>query len=176
MAGPGQPSEPSRGVTTTVSAAGVVAVVLLAVGGMVALGVGPLGGPGNSTAPSPVASGGHGGSSGGHVRPFSFTVQQIDRCGSTCRDVTVTLTNNGGHARGGIVVKSWIYAGNDTVWKGSQAIGTLGGGASTTETQRVDVGLVDGAKIKQHGGVVTIVTVVDWDGGSATYRTQRQVA
>lgn len=113
-------------------------------------------------------------------RPFSLAIGEIENCGRTCRDVTVTLTNNGGDARRGVAVSTAMYAGKtagqNRVWRGEASIGRLGPGASTTRTERVKVGFVGGAKIKQHGGTVTVETVVRWDGGSVTFTERKQVA
>jgi len=105
-----------------------------------------------------------------------MTIDKIETCGRTCRDVTVTLTNNGGHARENVTVETTMYAGQDAVWQGEASVGTLGAHASRTQTRHVDVGLVGGAKIQQNGGVVTIVTDVHWTGGSARFTERRKVA
>jgi hypothetical protein len=115
-------------------------------------------------------------SSGGGQRPFTLDVEKLDDCGNTCRDVTVSLTNNGGNPRENVSVTTNVYAGQDSVWQGEASVGTLASDESTRRTEHVDVGYVGGAKIERNGGTVTIETVVRWDGGAATYREQRQVA
>lgn len=181
MAAPKPGQETSRRASTTVVALGLVVTVLV-VGGLLAVGQGPLGGSGDaSTTPAQTTE--HGGaaesgddSSGGGQRPFTIDVEKIENCGKTCRDVTVSLTNNGGNPRENVSVTTTVYAGQDSVWRGEASIGTLGSDESTRRTERVDVGYVGGARIERNDGTVTIETVVHWDGGEATYREQRQVA
>ncbi|MFB6154466.1 MAG: hypothetical protein ABEJ22_01130 [Haloferacaceae archaeon] len=175
---------PQRASVTVVAVGVLVALLVVGIGGMYVLGVGPLAGGGDaqtSPVPGPTATDSSGSSNGtsapaGHERPFTFVIDDIETCGNTCRDVTVTLTNNGGNARSNVTVTTTMYAGNDSVWTGEESVGTLDADESTTRTQRVDVGYVGGAKIKQNGGTVTVVTVVRWDGGSATFREKKQVA
>lgn len=200
----GSPGIPVSGVPVpavprSVAAVGVAALALLAVvAGATALGVGPFGTadapsvnePGISTANSTGTgtdagdAGGAGDGGGGdagpndpdHVRPFAVVVESVDECGRTCRDVTASLTNDGGNPRSNVTATTQIVAGEETVWEGSQEIGTLGPDETATRTARVEIGLVDAARIERNDGVVTIVTVVRWDGGSATYRERRTVA
>lgn len=166
----------------TVVAVGLVVVLLLGVAGLVALGVGPLGGSGDAppaaTPAGPSDGSAQNGSAPGpdHVRPFTLDIRDIQECGRTCRDVTVALTNNGGNPRENVTVTTTIYAGEDAVWEGEEPVGTLDSDETTVRTERVDVGLVGGAKIERNDGRVTIETVVRWDGGSASYHEQRQVA
>lgn len=162
----------------TLAAVGVLAVVaLVAVGGIAALGVGPFasdaGGP-----PQPGQQAGGGGEppSEDHVRPFSIDIRKIEQCGNTCRDVTVSITNNGGNARENVTVTTNIYTGNDSVWHGEEAAGTLASDETLTRTKRIQVGVVGGAKIKRNDGKILIETVVRWDGGSATFSERRDVA
>ncbi|MCU4802584.1 hypothetical protein OB920_19650 [Halobacteria archaeon HArc-gm2] len=159
-----------------------IVVTVIVVGGLVAFGQGTFGGSGDAhTTPAQTAD--HGGaaesdddSSGGGERPFTLDVQKIENCGKTCRDVTVSLTNNGGNPRENISVTTTVYAGQDSVWQGEASIGTLASDESTRRTEQIDVGYVGGAKIERNDGTVTIETVVHWDGGEARYSEQRQVA
>ncbi|MFB6079576.1 MAG: hypothetical protein ABEJ81_01035 [Haloferacaceae archaeon] len=215
-------SESSRRAVTTGIAVGVVALVVLAAGGVVALGVQPptaSDATANATAtptptptatptPTPTASPtpatGDGGTtdashdthaaSDAHAdggsgtatptpkpeRPFSLAIRNVETCGKTCRDVTVSLTNNADHPRRDVAVTTKMYAGKtageNRVWTGEKSVGRLGAGASTTRTQRVKVGFLGGAKIKRHGGTVTVVTVVRWDGGSVRFTERKRVA
>ncbi|MBX0322939.1 hypothetical protein EGH21_07850 [Halomicroarcula sp. F13] len=171
-------SETSRRASATVVAVGlVVGALLLAAGGIVALGVGPFGADnGTQTTPTgPTATPNENTPGENHVRPFTIDIRSIEKCGETCRDVTVAITNNGGNARENVTVTTNIYAGNDTVWNAEESVGTLASDASRTETKRIDVGLVGGAKIKQNDGEITIETVVRWEGGSATFSERRDV-
>lgn len=171
-------SETSRRASATVVAVGlVVGALLLAAGGIVALGVGPFGADSTQTTPTaPTATPNENTPGENHVRPFTIDIRNIEKCGETCRDATVAITNNGGSARENVTVTTNIYAGNDTVWSGEESVGTLASDATSTETKRIDVGFAGGAKIKQNDGQITIETVVRWEGGSATFSEQRDVA
>lgn len=190
--------ETSRNTRTTMMAIGLVGILLLGTGGMLALDVGPLGGgsdaPSTAT-PAEPADDGSSGDSGGEadsssgdddegddsssdrtVRPFTIDTKRIEQCGNTCRDVTVSLTNNGDNTRKGITVTTKMYTDGERIWTGEKSVGTLGSDEATTRTARVQIGFVDAAKVKNNGGTVTIETIVRWNNGSETYREQRQVA
>ncbi|QIO21746.1 hypothetical protein [Haloarcula sp. JP-L23] len=153
----------------------VVGALLLAAGGIVAVGFGPFGG-GDDTQTQPTATPNEATPGENHVRPFTIDVRNIETCGNTCRDVTVKITNNGGNPRENISVTTTIYTGNSSVWEGEESVGTLGPDESSTKTKRIDVGFVGGGKIKQNDGKILIETVVHWDGGSATFSERRDVA
>ena len=188
----GRPERAGRAsiTATTAGAVVVVALLLLAAGGVVVLGLLPGGAgsdsgvPPSTTTAAAGANAGTGGSGSGsgdgsaavHVRPFGLSIDGVASCGTTCRDVTASLTNNGGHARENVTVTTEVYAGNDRVWRGSQSLGSVGSHETVTRTPRVDVGYVGAAKIKGNDGYVTIVTTVHWTGGSATYRNRERVA
>lgn len=50
---------------------------------------------------------------GENVPPFSFTIDQIETCGQTCRDVTATVTNNQNEEATGVTVYMRIFAGQN---------------------------------------------------------------
>ena len=114
--------------------------------------------------------------------PFAFTIDRIEECGLTCRDVTATLHNNQETAATGVTVYSRIYAGRDStasdalVWEGKQDVGTLEAGAAYTSTRQVELSLQDAQKIDQAGGWITIVTTVQSDERTVTFRDSEQVA
>ena len=189
--------ETSVGTSTTAIGLVIVAVAALIVGGALMFGIGPFGGvpaggggpADGSAAPTPAddRSGAGEASQTGNdpgasetgpdrVRPFTVSVGRIEECGNTCRDVTASITNNGGNPRPNVTVSTEIYAGGDRVWEGRRELGTLAPDETKTRTERVDVGFLGAAKIKGDGGNVTIVTTVDWSDGSATYRERRSVA
>lgn len=114
--------------------------------------------------------------------PFAFTVDTIEECGRTCRDVTATLHNNQDETATGVTVFTRVYAGqnntdtDDLVWEGKEDVGTLEGGTSHTSTERVELSLQEGRKIEQHDGWITIVTTVQTDDRTVTFRDSEQVA
>ena len=183
----------------------IVAVVLVAVqAGLVAfaLGVGPFdgGSPGSesATGPDTAGSGGSAGNAGGsggsgegaggsgtegasEPPPYDLAVLGTERCGNTCRDVTVRLTNNRNTTAENLTVRTRIYAGNSTadrspVWEGRDEIGSLEAGESTTATARVSLSYVEAITVQRRGGWVTIVTTVKSTDLTETFRERRQVA
>ena len=112
-------------------------------------------------------------------RPFAMRIDSIESCGRTCRDVTATLVNQQEQRATGTTVYTRIYAGNgtdgDVVWEGNHEVGTLPAGASDTETQRVELGYFDAINIQQEDGWVTILTSIDTDRRTVTFRERRDV-
>lgn len=174
-------TDSKSGRRASVSVVGVgllVGAVVLTVGGMVVLGVGPFAGGADTPERSAPATATPNEATPGenHVRPFSIDIRNIQQCGETCRKVTVRVRNNGGNPRENVTVTTNIYAGEDVVWDGAESPGTLAADEAVTRTKRIDVGLVGGAKIERNDGMITVETVVRWDDGSATFRERRDVA
>lgn len=112
--------------------------------------------------------------------PLTFTVEEIDDCGETCRDVTATVENTQDEPAESVTVSTSIYAGENSteelVWEGTEDIGTLAGGDSHTSTKRVDLSLTEAYAIDQNDGWITIVTTIESDEETITVRESRQVA
>ncbi|WP_277553638.1 hypothetical protein [Halobaculum limi] len=137
------------------------------------------------------SSGGDGGGSSGDsgdsdsgdtqsIPPYTFAIQSIEQCGQTCRDVTVSLDNNRNETATGVTVFTRIYAGNSTdssaqIWEGKRDVGTVEAGGSVTETSRVDLSYAEAYQVQQNDGWITIVTTVESDNVTITYREQRDV-
>ncbi len=107
---------------------------------------------------------------------YAFTIETIEKCGSTCRDVTARLTNSGGETRREVRVTTKMYAGDDLLWSGNETVGTLDAGESHVSTRRVKVGFSGGLAIKSNDGYVTIVTVIDSASGTTRFSERRKVA
>ncbi|WP_248895933.1 hypothetical protein [Haloplanus halobius] len=109
---------------------------------------------------------------------FEFTVDRIDRCGETCRDVTTTLSNDGESATG-VTVYTRIYAGNgtdgDVVWEGTEAVGSLDAGASHTATKRVELSVTEAYAVRQAGGWITVRTAIESDQKTVVFTERRNV-
>ena len=114
--------------------------------------------------------------------PFVFTIDRVEDCGLTCREVTATLQNSQAEPATGVTVYSRIYAGQNTtasdaiVWEGKDDVGTIEAGAAYTSTRRVELSLAEASAIERAGGWVTIVTTVDSDERTVTFRDSEQVA
>ena len=185
-------------------AAGVVAVLLVAGGVAFATGFGPA--PGGADAsgadvesfptatPAPPDEGS--GESTGTVaatgttgtatptpapRPsFAFTIEGVEECGQTCRDVTTTLRNEGNARATGVVVYTRVFVGQgtdgDVVWTGQERVGTLAAGASHTATRRVELSYAEGLAVRRADGWITVQTTVTSDQRTVTYTDPRDVA
>lgn len=106
---------------------------------------------------------------------FDSEIESIERCGTTCRDVTATLTNTGGAPAENVVVETNVYADDRLLWEGRTDVGTLAAGESYTETRRIELGYADAYAVEQNDGWVTIETIVRFDGGTMTLTERRQV-
>lgn len=171
-----------------------VAIGVLGVGGM-ALGGGPgpsLGDADATTEPFPTATDGgiSGADEGSSVdgsttstpvdQPFAVVIDGVEECGTTCRDVTVSLTNQQAEPAGDVVVYSRVFAGNSTagsdlVYRGEESVGTLGAGETYTTTERVELSYGDAYAIDQADGWVTIQTTVETADRTVTFTERRDV-
>lgn len=125
-------------------------------------------------------SGGGDGDGGADLPPYAFTVAEVANCGRTCRDVTVELTNNRERAAQDVVVSTHIFAGNTTdsgarVWQGTEEVGGMAPGSTTTATKRVDLSYGDAFKVQQRDGWVTIRTTVRSADVTRTFTERRDV-
>jgi hypothetical protein len=111
---------------------------------------------------------------------FAFTVDRIEECGRTCRDVTSTLTNDGAAEATDVTVYTRIYAGNgtdgDVVWESREGVGPLDAGESYTTTERVELSLADGVAVGNAGGWVTVQTTIQSADRTETVTRRRQVS
>jgi hypothetical protein len=115
------------------------------------------------------------------VPAFSLLVERIEQCGQTCRDVTVSLTNEQNRTAENVTVYTRIYAGNSTaeedrVWAGKQAVGAMEPGATFTGTERVQLSYREGYAVEQADGWITVLTTVQSDDTTLTFRERRDVA
>ncbi|MGQ4555301.1 hypothetical protein [Halobellus sp. GM3] len=112
--------------------------------------------------------------------PFAFTIENIEECGQTCRDVTSTLTNQQDATAEGVTVHTRIFAGRgtdgDVIWNGDADVGTLAAGESFTTTRRVDLSFSEALKVQNNDGWITVQTTVDSADRTVTFTDERQVA
>lgn len=166
----------------------VIVGVVAAVGGAFLLGLGPLGGEtgdgvAESTATPPPTGTVYTQPGEGTVEeqpPFTFEIDTIEKCGETCRDVTATLYNNQQQAASNVSVYTRIYAGNSTaeedrIWSGDEQIGDVTAGGSATQTQRVELSTRDGFAVQQNDGWITILTTVNSEETTVSFKNQRSV-
>jgi len=175
---------------------GVFVLLLAGVGGAFVAGLGPFQAESSGedisefpteTAPDDTASDGDDTGTDGATAdggaastpPFAFTVDAIEECSRTCRDVTSTLTNQQNTTAEDVTVYTRIYAGNstdgDVVWEGSEDVGTLEADGSYTTTRRVDLSYGDAYAIEQEDGWITVQTTVETAERTVTLSEQRDV-
>lgn len=150
--------------------------------------VGDGGGSGGGDGSSGDDGGGDGGSGSGDATatatppppPFAFTIDNIEQCGQTCREVTATISNQQATSASDVAVYTRIYAGNSTaegdkVWEGLNEVGTLEGGGAATRTDTVELSLVEAGQVQNNDGWITIVTTVESAERTITFRNNRNV-
>ena len=165
----------------------VVLVVVLGIGAALYTGMGPApgGDSGEEIEDFPIADdaddGGSEATSPDDTDPFSFTIDTIEECGETCRDVTVTLDNNQNETATNVTVYIRIFAGQDNthtddiVWEGIEDAGTVEAGEDHTTTERVELSVQDARKIDQENGWITILTTVESDDTTVTFQDSERV-
>ena len=147
-------------------------------GGSDGAGAGDGGSESSGSTPLITVSGGDGGATS--EEPFVFTVEEIEQCGNTCRNVTTSLTNQQSTDASGVDVTTDIYAGNETdsdpLWTGEESVGDLPAGDTYTVTRRVELGFSDALAIEQNDGWITIETTIESDSTTMTVVQRRDVA
>lgn len=176
-------------------AAGIVALIVVA-GAVGAVAMGglsgtPADGPtsGDSTAPDSGETGPSGdGESSSDTETnttadmtdtnasFAFGIDAIEECGTTCRDVTATLSNDGDGDAANVTVTTNIYADGDLIWEGQETVGDLAAGEAFSSTQRVELGYAEALAIENNDGWITVETIVTFDDGREVFVEERQVA
>jgi len=176
-------------------------VVVVAFGGIAAAfvtGFGPLpgGDDGSAEASTPYentvvvddsgdSGGGGGDGSGGdsgstatatQEQPFEFVIQNITKCGQTCRVVNASIVNQQSSAAEEVTVRSEIYTGGDKIWQGSSEVGTLGPDERYTDTKRVELSYGEAYKVQQNDGQITIKTFVQTSERTYVFTEERNVS
>lgn len=106
---------------------------------------------------------------------FTFGIDAIEECGTTCRDVTVTLQNDGAETAENVVVETRIYTDGDLIWDGDETVGTLESNDSHTSTRRVELSYSDAMKVEGNDGWITIETIIEFEDGTEVFTDERQV-
>ncbi|MFD1515431.1 hypothetical protein [Halomarina rubra] len=108
-------------------------------------------------------------------RNYSLSIDGIEPCGTTCRDVTVTLTNRAAEDRENVTVRTRLFADGDLLWTGRERVGTLPANGSHTLTARVELGVGEALAVERNDGYVTVERTVQSDAGTAVLTRRRQV-
>lgn len=166
-----------------VAAIAVVGLLAAGAGALYAgLGPAPGGDSGDDISEFPTETPSGSGGEGSTSPPFTFAVDDVEECGTTCREVTATVVNEQDEAATGVAVYTRIYAGqnssaeDDLLWQGKEEVGSLEAGESSTTTERVELTFQEGMAVRQNDGWVTVVTTVETDERTVTFTEERQVA
>lgn len=138
--------------------------------------------PGSTPTPDGTGDGGDGtGSTATPVlEPFAVTIDRVEECGRTCRDVTVSLTNRQSDPASDVTVYTRVFAGNstdedDVVWRGTEDVGGLAAGETHTTTKRVELTSSEAYEVQQADGWITVQTTVQTDDRTITFVERRNV-
>ena len=107
-------------------------------------------------------------------QPFVPELENMEKCGETCREATVALQNKMNVDAENVVVYVRLYAGDstdseDVVWGENRELGTLGAGEVYRETETVDLSPQQANKVRETDGVVTAKATVESDQATATF-------
>lgn len=152
----------------------VVAIVVLGAGVGAAAYVGVI--PGLSGGPSPTGTP----PSSAATTPtdnatFSFSVNNVSRCGQVCRLMNTTTTNQMDETAVNVTLHVQVYADDEGVWQGTTQVGDLAVDESANSTTRIEVGLRGARAIQGNDGNVTVVTNVRANNGNQTFQTESNV-
>jgi hypothetical protein len=165
----------------------LVLIVVFGTGAALYAGVGPApgGDSGDDIEEFPTeektSSDGSTATSSADTPPFSFTIDNTEECGQTCREVTATLDNNQNETATNVTVYTRIFAGenntdtDDVVWEDTEDVGTLEAGTSHTTTKQVELSFQEARKVDQKDGWITILTTVESDDTTVTFQNSEQV-
>lgn len=112
-------------------------------------------------------------------QPFTLDTRDVETCGMLCRNVTSTVTNEQATAARYVIIRTRLYAGNDTDevrWRGVERVDSIGAGETYSTTQRVELSLEAALAVRDADGWVTIHTTVETADRSVTVIDRRDVA
>jgi len=107
--------------------------------------------------------------------PFTLTTEDVSICGLTCREVTVTLSNQRNETLRNITVESDITADGEVIAQRQTEVERLRPNESVTRTVRVTVGFGELQQIRRNDGTITIETQVASDRYNQTFTSERTV-
>ena len=110
--------------------------------------------------------------------PFTFVIDQIEKCGQRCRNVTASITNNQNDTATGVTVRSELYTWSNydnKIWEGSSDAGELAPGESYTDKKQVKLGYSEAYAVQQNDGEILIKTFVVTDDATYVFKDERDV-
>ena len=108
---------------------------------------------------------------------FDLELGATSECGRTCRTVTYTLRNVGDRDAASVTVGVRVFTGGDRVFDGHHEVGEVPAGEARAGLSKdVDVGLLDGRKVLNNDGRVTIrLTPEAASGASERFEFERRL-
>jgi hypothetical protein len=91
---------------------------------------------------------------------YDVDVGEVRECGTTCREVSIALTNTGTVAATELVAETRISTGGTIIWTDTESIGRLDAGETYRTTRRVELSVEDGARVRRNDNVVSIQLVL----------------
>jgi hypothetical protein len=86
---------------------------------------------------------------------FEVTLDEVSKCGQTCRVLTLTLTNIGTITAHSVSVDVTLETGGEIIWSGSTDVGTIEPDENHRESERVNLSYEDGLRVRRNDNVVT---------------------
>lgn len=97
---------------------------------------------------------------------FNAMLNDVSKCGLTCREIKYTLQNRGQLSANQVTVGIQVHTGGDQVYDATQSIGDL---QSRTQkagiTRQIDVGIGGGNKIQNNNGEITLTLTPESESG-----------
>jgi len=105
---------------------------------------------------------------------FAFTVESVDSCGRTCREVDAALHNRRDEAADDVTVYTRVYAGDSTdeedlVWADNRGIPSVEGGGVYRSTDRVKLSPQKAEEVRENDGLVTVEATVEGRHGTERF-------
>jgi hypothetical protein len=114
------------------------------------------------------------------VDPFDVSVERVEECGQTCRDVTIVVANEQSTTAENTTVYTRVFAGNDTdgtaLSENRRRVGGIEPGRSTTLSERVTLSGSDLVAVGNADGRITVQLTVQSDEETMTVTERRDVA
>jgi hypothetical protein len=99
-------------------------------------------------------------------RSFSYTVENVTRCGTFCGEATAVFENVDDESHDDITVTVDMVAGSKDIWHDERTIGTLAPNETVTVSQRVNLGPMEIIDVRRNDMQLTARIITVRDGGS----------
>jgi len=108
------------------------------------------------------------------VANTTVSIDEIERCDLTCRNVSYTIENPTEESISDLTTDVTVTSGDETLWSGESTVGDVGAGEQATVTDQIDLDTAAAATIRANDGRVTIEVTVTADGEDHTVTFERE--